>query len=377
MTALAGFWSFRDSHDVAQQCGRMLKAQMIYGRETEKTWLGRGIALGQRMTRLLPEDVYDAEPVRGAQSVLIGDLRLDNREDLSAQLGLTEARAKTMSDAALLLVAFERWDEDTCTYLVGDYAFAIWDERRHRLVLARDIIGWRPLHFHRAEKFFAFASMPKGLHALPDIPRVPDEERAAEFLTLFPQYGSTTFFAGIEKVEPGHVFTVTRTGLHKHRYWNWSRRTFLVRKPEDYVEGVRHHLQQAVKSQLRGRSGQIAACLSAGLDSSAVVTTAARLLAPAGGRVIAITAVPPRHYNFPPPQQRLIDEGPIAAATAALYPNIEHVLVTSGDRTPLDTLDKDFFLFDAPVMNPCVWVWGRVINDEVRARNLTVLLTSG
>jgi asparagine synthase (glutamine-hydrolysing) len=377
MTALAGIWSFRDTQNVAQECVRMLNAQMVYGREPERFWAGPAIALGQRMTKLLPEDDYDAQPVRGRESVLVGDLRLDNREELTAELGISAGRAKTMPDSALVLAAFERWDEDCCAHLVGDYAFAIWNERTHRLILARDIIGWRPLHFHRSENFFAFASMPKGLHALADIPRAPNEERVAELLTLLPQYGSTSFFVGIERVEPGHVMTITRSGFHKRRYWNWNRRALSLRKPEDYVEGVRHHLEQAVKSQLRGRGNRVAACLSAGLDSSAVVTTAARLLEPAGGRVVAITAVPPGDYDVPAPERRLSDEGPLAAATAATYPNIEHVLVTSNDRTPLDTLDKDFFLFDAPIMNLCVWLWGRIINDEVRARGLTVLLTGG
>jgi asparagine synthase (glutamine-hydrolysing) len=60
---------------------------------------------------------------------------------------------------------------------------------------------------------FAFASMPKGLHALPEIPYAPDEERIAEFLALMPEYGSKSFFQGIELVEPGQIVTVTPAGI--------------------------------------------------------------------------------------------------------------------------------------------------------------------
>ena len=379
MTAIAGIWSFGSRDDVADNCARMLAAQSIYGRGEERRWATHEVALGRRLTKLLPEDAYDTQPFQTVESslVLVADLRLDNREELASQLDITASRASTMCDAALLLAAFERWDDDCCSRLVGDFAFAVWDQRAHRLVLARDLIGCRPLHFHRGANFFAFASMPKGLHALPDIYRAPDEEYIAESLALLPHHGSMSYFKDIERVEPGHVVTVTPAGCRARRYWEWKRRVLLLRDPREYVEGLRHHLDKAVQSQLRGSGNRVATCLSAGLDSSAVTTTAARLLGPSNGNVIAITAVPRAEYDLPIPQGRLGDEGAIAAKTAEMYENIQHVLVRSGDRTPLDTLDPDFFLFEAPLMNLCVWVWGRAINDEVRAHDLTVLLTAG
>ena len=379
MTAIAGIWHFRASQNVAQDCSGMLAAQSIYGRHGESYWTRGTVALGRRLTKLLPEDVYDTQPLDGRSGpfVLVADLRLDNREDLGSELCIPPAQTKTMCDAALVLAAFERWDDDCCDRLVGDYAFAVWDRRAHRLVLARDVIGSRPLHYHRGKAFFAFASMPKGLHALADVPYAPDEERVAEFLALLPEYGSSTFFHGIERVEPGHIVTVTPAGLRVRRYWNWQRRTLALRSPGEYVEALRHHLDQAVQSQLRGVTGQVAAHLSAGLDSSAVATTAARLLASSGGKVVAFTAVPRAGYDRPVPKRRFGDEGLLATATAAIYSNIEHVLVRSGDRTPLDTLDKEFFLLDRPLLNLCTFVWGRAINDEVRARKLKVLLTGG
>lgn len=379
MTALAGIWDSRGDRDVGEDCARMLAAQSMYGRHGEKRWVDGAVTLGRRLWRLLPEDVYDTQPLQGRNSgyVLVADLRLDNRDDIAAELGVSVAEVRTMCDAALLLAAFERWDEDCFDHLVGDHAFVLWDRREQRLVLARDIMGSRPLHYHRSETFFAFASMPKGLHALPEVPRVPDEERVAEFLALMPEYGSRSFFQGIECVEPGQVVTVTPAGIRMRRYWNWQRRTVVLRCSDDYVEAVRHHLDQAVRSRLRGADGRVAADLSGGLDSSAVATTAARLLAPAGGKVVALTAVPRAGYDLPVPKHRLGDESPLAAATAAMYPNIEHVLVARGDRMPLDTLDRDFFLYDRPLLGLCTNVLGRAINDEVRARGLSVHLTGG
>jgi asparagine synthase (glutamine-hydrolysing) len=217
--------------------------------------------------------------------------------------------------------------------------------------------------------------MPKGLHALADIPRVPDEERIAEFLTLMPEYGAASFFKDVKRVEAGSIVTIDSSGLRTRRHWQWNRSKLALSSGDEYVEGLRHHLDQAVRSQLRGVNGTVAAHLSAGYDSSSVAATAARLLAPSGGKVVAYTAVPRQGYDVPVLKDRIGDEGPLAALTAAMHPNIEHVMVRSGHRSPLDGLDRNFFLFERPHLNICNNVWVSNINDEVRRRKLTVLLT--
>src|SRR4029079_690021 len=113
--------------------------------------------------------------------VLVADVRLDNRDELTDVLQIPTTQARSLCDAAALLAAIERWEESCFEHLIGDYAFALWDGTRRRLLLARDPLGQRPLHYHRGDKFLAFASMPKGLHGLADVPYAPDEDRIAEF----------------------------------------------------------------------------------------------------------------------------------------------------------------------------------------------------
>src|SRR5207302_503485 len=175
-----------------------------------------------------------------------------------------------------------------------------------------------------------------------------------------------------ERVEAGQIVTMTHAGIRTRRHSQWRHRTLTLRSADDYAEGLRHHLDQAVRSRLRGAGDRVAAHLSAGLDSSAVATTAARLLAPSGGKVIAFTAVPRAECELRVPNGLIGDEGPLAAVTAAMHANIEHVLTRGGDRSPLDTLDRNFFLYDRPVLNLCNDVWWNPINDAVRARGPSV-----
>jgi asparagine synthase (glutamine-hydrolysing) len=166
---------------------------------------------------------------------------------------------------------------------------------------------------------------------------------------------------------------VTETGIAARRHWQPNRHRITFKRPDDYSEALRALLDQAVRCRLRG-APHVGAHLSGGFDSAAVTATAARLLAPAGGRVVAFTAAPREGYDGPAPRNRIVDEGPYAAATAALYSNIEHVLIRTADRSPLDDLDRSFYLFDRPVLNICNIGWANSINDAARQRQLKVLL---
>jgi len=376
MTAIAGIWRLDGRPDARDRIEPMLAVQSIYGPHDQAHWSNGDIGLGRALFRTLPEDMFDRGPVVGGGGALtlVADVRLDNRDDLVGLLAIDRGRAETMCDAQVLMVGFERWDEAVVDHLVGDFAFAVWDAKRHRLVLARDFLGQRPLHYHRGDRFLAFASMPKGLHALAEIPRGPDEERTAEFLASMPESGSRSYFAGVERVEAGHVVTVTPGGLTARRYWNPSRRRLILANQDDYVDGLRHHLDEAVRSRLRGAENHVGAQLSGGLDSSAVAATAARLMAPHQGRVTAFTSVPRAGYDRPGLKGRMVDEGPLAAATAALYPNMDQVLIRGGQRSAIDDLDKDFYLFERPILNRCNMVWSAAINEAARRRKLTVLL---
>jgi asparagine synthase (glutamine-hydrolysing) len=376
MTAIAGVWRFDGRPTVADGCARMLATQQMYGPHASAQWSDGGVALGRRLMRLLPEDAFDRQPLigGGGRYVLVADVRLDNRDDLVGMLPIAPAEARNLSDSAVLLAAIERWGEACLDHLIGDYAFALWDAREQRLLLARDPLGQRPLHYHRSKDFFAFASMPKGLHALPDVPYAPDEERIAEFLVLMPDAGTQTFFHGIERVEPGHAITLARSGLSVRRHWQPKRRALGLRRPEEYDEALREVLDRSVRCRLRG-GRDVGAHLSGGFDSAAVAATAARLLASSSRRVVAFTAVPRDGYDGLAPRNRIVDERAHAAATAALYTNMEHVLIRSEKRSPLDDLDRNFFLYDQPVLNICNIGWANSINDAARQRKLTVLLT--
>jgi asparagine synthase (glutamine-hydrolysing) len=354
----------------------MLKTQAIYAPAAPVVVRLGDIAVGRRLFRLLPEDVFDRGPVAGADGrwTLVADARLDNRESLVDSLGIDQRAAAQLADSAIIMHALERWGEEAVERLYGDFAFAAWDRDRERLLLARDAIGHRPLHYHRGAGFLAFASMPQGLHGLAEVPRAPDVDGFARTLALIPESGSRTLFEGIERVPPGHLCIATRHGVELRRWWTPPRRTLRLKSAAEYQEAVRAEFDRAVSARLRGADGAVASHLSGGLDSSAVTATAARQLS-GTGRVYAFTSVPGEGFDAPVRTGRFADEGAHAAAVAGLYPNIEHILVRTAGRSPLQSLDRNAFLYDRPVLNLCNSVWGEAILDAAKDRGLSVLLT--
>ena len=352
----------------------MLRGQKLYASSPAAVYIDDEVALGRALFATLPEDQFDRGAVigGGGRWTLVADVRLDARDELCAELGIERHQAERLSDAAVVMRAIERWNEDAIPRLIGDFALILWDSHERRLLLARDFMGARPLHYFHGKDFFAAASMPKGLHALPEVPREPDEGAIEELLLLFPQRGAGSFFRHIGRVMPGEIAILSRSGFSRTRYWNFNPHALNLDR-SGYVEAVRECFDQAVEARLRRAGGKVAAQLSGGLDSSAVTATAARLISP--DPLLAFTAAPRENYRGPTLPGRFNDESGHAAAVAALYPNIEHVVIRGSGRSPLAELDRNFFLYDRPMLNLCNYVWVSEILKEARQRGATILLT--
>ncbi|MFY8092435.1 MAG: asparagine synthetase B family protein [Niveispirillum sp.] len=378
MSAIAGVWYPDGRPGAVKECDRISRALALYGPHREGRWNGGEIALGHRLMRFLPEDRFDRQPLagQGGRLHLVADCRIDNREELGRALGLDASEQAIMCDAAFILAALARWGEGALDRLCGDFAFAAWDSDARTLLLARDPVGNRPLHYHVGQGWFAFASMPKGLLALPDVPTGPDPARLLTWQMLLPLQGPNSFYTGVSRLDIGHLAIVTADGqVRDRRYWTPTalprRRTIWG---DDDADGLRDVLDEAVKAQVRGTGGT-ALMLSGGLDSAAIASSAAPLLAAAGQRLQAYTNVPASGDQRIWRPGLLTDEGPMAALMAAHHRNIDHHLVHAYDADLLPLLERMIFLADQPVMNPLSTAWMHEIYLRAARAGAPVVLT--
>jgi asparagine synthase (glutamine-hydrolysing) len=187
-------------------------------------------------------------------------------------------RYRTQSDTETILHLYEEEGEECVSRLSGMFAFAIWDEKRRRLLLARDRLGIKPLYYAVTPDELLFASEIKAIlaagfraelnsHVLP-------EYLATRFVS-----GSETLFAGVKRLEPGRTLTWTREeGFDERRYWSIAP----VSKPngrtfQQEATDLRPRLREAVRSHLMS-DVPLGLFLSGGIDSSGLLGLMAPLV---------------------------------------------------------------------------------------------------
>jgi asparagine synthase (glutamine-hydrolysing) len=193
-----------------------------------------------------------------------------NHLELRAELESRGHRFRTRSDVEAALHGYEEWGDEVLTRLRGMFAFAIWDERRQRLLLARDRLGKKPLVYREGAGRLAFASELQGLLADPSIERRPDLEAIHHYLAYQYVPAPWTAFAGVRKLPPAHRLVFEDGTCRVERYWTLpalpERRVGL----DDAAGEVRRLFRDAVKVRLMSEV-PLGAFLSGGLDSSSVV----------------------------------------------------------------------------------------------------------
>lgn len=272
-----------------------------------------------------------------SQPGISADLQLHNRGDLIRTLGLHA----TADDNKLILAAYAKWGEECPNFLLGEFAFALWDNRRKTLFCCRDHIGFRAFLYWRSGSRFVFAGDIEPILAHPGVPREVNRAKLAAMAVPTGHHvrHEETFHSGILSLPPGTSMTVSRDGIRQRRYWEPEPgRVQIPKRPDEAVAALRDLLFEAVGCRL-DRSYPVASLLSGGLDSSSIVAIAARCLEKQNRELTAISAVLPKESRIRFSDEReYIDE-------FRPWPNINIEYVTAPGRGPFDSLsDPSRFL---------------------------------
>jgi asparagine synthase (glutamine-hydrolysing) len=236
------------------------------------------VGLGHR--RLAIIDLTTGDQPMSAEDgsvVLIFNGEIYNFRELRDELEARGARFRTTSDTEVILRAYEAWGVECLPRLRGMFAFAVWDGRRRRLFLARDRMGIKPLVYAWDGRRLLFGSEIKALLEEQRLPREIDWEALRDFLTLHYIPSPRTMFRAVRKLPPASYLLLDLDGAEPeiHRYWDLH----FVPDPRpseaEWLDGLRGHLTDAVRSHLVS-DVPIGAFLSGGLDSSTVVALMAQ-----------------------------------------------------------------------------------------------------
>ncbi len=303
------------------------------------------IGLGHVAMHITPESVHERLPhAQGDRGkVITADARIDNRDELFDRLGIHGPERCRTPDSQLILKAYETWGEDCLRYLVGEFAFAIWNRETRFLFCARDHMGFRPLFYCKTPGRFVFSSDIMPILDLPFVRPELEEWALARALVKMPGMpgGELTFFKGVLELRMGCTLTI-RTGsddIKIRSYWN----PLDTLRPScssaaEYAEAMRELVSEATVCRLRRLPDiKVGVMLSGGLDSSALACIAARKLAERGDNLVSVSSVlRPDHGGIEK------DERPYIQAVLDQEQNIVPHFVTADGVSPFDGLETFF-----------------------------------
>lgn len=199
-----------------------------------------------------------------------------NYRDLTETLEGKGHVFRTRSDTESIVHAYEEWGPACLDRFRGMFAFAVWDQRRQELFLARDRLGKKPLYYAQVGDTLLFGSEIKALLPFPGLDRSIDLQALSDFLSLLYIPSPKTIFRQVRKLPPGHYLLAGREGMSVRRYWDVH---FAPSGPAPHQAARRLEelLDESVRLRLRS-DVPLGAFLSGGLDSSAVVGLMARSL---------------------------------------------------------------------------------------------------
>ncbi|MBV8989195.1 MAG: asparagine synthase (glutamine-hydrolyzing), partial [Solirubrobacterales bacterium] len=241
-----------------------------------------------------------------------------NHMELRGELEQRGVRFRTRCDTEVLLHLYLHHGPGFVSRLRGMFAFAIWDRRKQRLLLARDPFGIKPLYYQIGGGRISFASELKALLRRPDLSREVDREALHAYLAFNSIPAPLTIFRAARKLPPGHVLTCSPEGPTIERYARprpVPAGLCRSERPEILAEELRERLLDSVRAHLLA-DVPVGVLLSGGVDSSALAALASR----AAGRVSTFS------IGF---RERTFNELDLAREVARRYDTDHHELVVS------------------------------------------------
>jgi asparagine synthase (glutamine-hydrolysing) len=281
-----------------------------------------------------------------------------NFQQLRRQLEEAGHRFYTATDTETIVHAYEEWGASSISRLRGMFGLAIWDSRTRTLLLARDRIGIKPLHYAEVNGRLYFGSEIKSLLCAPDLPRDLDVDALDHYLSFLYTPRDGSIFKGVRKLPPGHALTWRDGAVRVERYWELPADESYRGTEAEAVADLRTVLADAVRSHLVS-DVPLGAFLSGGVDSSLVVA----LMAEASSRPVKTFSI-----GFDEPA---FDELEHARRVAAHLHTEHHEFVVKPDA--ISILDRLIAHFDEPFADSsAIPTW---YVSEMARRHVTVVLS--
>lgn len=261
---------------------RMTDALAHRGPDGEGHWIEGNVGIGHRRLAIIDPSPLGNQPMisHDHRYVLSYNGEVYNFRELRAELQNAGYWFRSQTDSEVVLHALGYWGVDCLRRFNGMFAIALWDRKEHRLLLARDRYGIKPLYFANVGNTLSFASEQKAILVQPNFSRRVDKEALLEYFTFQNIFTNKTLIRDIELFPPGNYATFDLSEPHAKlrftQFWDFDFQEPSDRADrEEYVEELDRLFSQAVNRQLVA-DVEMGSFLSGGMDSGSITAIAAR-----------------------------------------------------------------------------------------------------
>jgi asparagine synthase (glutamine-hydrolysing) len=301
--------------------GRMMDLLQHRGPDGEGEYRSGPVALGHRRLSII-DLAGGGQPMCNEDGTvwLVYNGEVYNFQELRAELEGRGHQFKSATDTEVILHLYEDLGLEAVARLRGMFAFALWDERKQLLLLARDRVGVKPLYYANTSRALLFASEMKSLLADPSVPRRLNPQALDRFLTYYYLPGTETLLQDVHKLSPGFLMTVQDGRVSTHQFWDLS----FPHSPrkiefEAAVSELREVLRRSVKDHMIS-DVPVGVLLSGGVDSTGVLRYAAE-----------DRAQPIRTFTIGFEGAEFADERPYARLAAERYGSIHQDMTLTAE----------------------------------------------
>ena len=265
----------RNGKDVDPELMKKMNEKLSHrGPDGSAIWCDGPMGLGHQMLWTTQESLHEKLPLEENNLVITADARIDNRDELSKELGLRDE--EDVSDSYFILKSYEIWGEECPDKLRGDFAFAIWDKAQEKLFCARDHMGVKPFYYYLDDDMFVFSTEIKAFFTIDAIPQELNEKKVALYLVNLRDQ-KFTFYKDIFSLIGANSLTVDKNKQIMRKYWELNPNSQIIMDTdEDYINAFNEIFGEAVQCRLRS-AYPVGFELSGGLDSSSVVCMAKKI----------------------------------------------------------------------------------------------------
>ena len=278
MCGIAGIYNYQNDQPINEAVLRRMTGALVHrGPDDEGFYVAGRIGLGHR--RLSIVDVAGGhQPIfneDGSVAIILNG-EIYNYRELARLVEARGHRLRTQSDTETIVHLYEEFGEACVEHLRGMFAFALWDAREQKLLLARDRVGKKPLYFADIGGALIFGSELKALLEHPAMPREVDPLAVADYFSYQFVPAPKTIYRHARKLRAGHCLIVTPNGATERQYWDINFSQPEQRSAAEWSEMLLDEFRSAVEGRLISEV-PLGAFLSSGVDSSAVVAMMSRI----------------------------------------------------------------------------------------------------